>query len=48
MKKAMSWIPDKAPPRPVFRVLMRERRGRISATSASEGSESHDFNFFTS
>jgi hypothetical protein len=48
MKNAMSWIPDKAPPRPVFRVLIRDRRGRISPTSASEGSESQDFNFFTS
>jgi hypothetical protein len=47
-KKAMSWIPDRAPPLPPFRVWIWSSSGAISFISASVGGKSHDANFFNS
>jgi hypothetical protein len=45
-KKAISWVPDSAPPLSLFRTWIRASSGLISSISASVGGESHEANFF--
>jgi hypothetical protein len=47
-KNAISWVPERAPPLPLFRNWMRAKSGLISSISVSVGGESHKVNFFTS